>query len=269
MKMNSLLPLPQPLKFENCTEVGRTWKRFKQSWKQYELASGTIEKDEQIRVATFLHVAGDEALQKYEGFLWENSDDKLKIQKVIEKFDEDYEEKTNEIIERNKFLSRKQNTKESCDQFATALRSLIISCNYENAQAVLRDQFLIQLSDKKLKEKLLEEAQRNSKLSFQQALNMAKQFEITEQRKQTSCEDTVLMIRHKDKREHERKQNCSRCCGKHEPRRCPAYGKVCHTCKKLNHFAKVCKQTKNLNYLQKVNNEQISDNSNNLSEDDL
>ena len=33
-------------------------------------------------------------------------------------------------------------------------------------------------------------------------------------------------------------QNCGR---NHPPRRCPAYGKTCNACNKLNHFAKFCR----------------------------
>jgi hypothetical protein len=35
-------------------------------------------------------------------------------------------------------------------------------------------------------------------------------------------------------------QTCQNCGGNHQPRRCPAYGKTCNACNKLNHFAKLC-----------------------------
>lgn len=34
---------------------------------------------------------------------------------------------------------------------------------------------------------------------------------------------------------------CQKCGRKHEPRQCPAYGAVCHKCRKNNHFSKVCR----------------------------
>lgn len=33
---------------------------------------------------------------------------------------------------------------------------------------------------------------------------------------------------------------CSRCGTTHQPRNCPAFGKECRRCKKLNHFADLC-----------------------------
>ena len=62
--LNSLLLLPQPLKIEKSCEIGKTWKRFKTAWTQCELPSVTNDKDEPIRVATFLHIAGDQALEQ-------------------------------------------------------------------------------------------------------------------------------------------------------------------------------------------------------------
>lgn len=34
---------------------------------------------------------------------------------------------------------------------------------------------------------------------------------------------------------------CKRCGRRHEPRQCPAYGKECNRCHKMNHYAKFCK----------------------------
>ena len=36
-------------------------------------------------------------------------------------------------------------------------------------------------------------------------------------------------------------QTCQNCGKNHPPRRCPAYGKTCNACNKLNHFAKLCR----------------------------
>ena len=37
---------------------------------------------------------------------------------------------------------------------------------------------------------------------------------------------------------------CGKCGYKHEPSKCPAFGKVCKNCNKRNHFAKKCKSKK-------------------------
>ena len=43
------------------------------------------------------------------------------------------------------------------------------------------------------------------------------------------------------------KLKCGKCGYKHEPRKCPAFGKLCHNCKKKNHFSTVCKNKKCMN----------------------
>lgn len=51
---------------------------------------------------------------------------------------------------------------------------------------------------------------------------------------------------------------CSRCGYQHQRRSCPAYGKTCKKCKKLNHFAQVCKNSHNVNEIQ--TNVELQDN---------
>jgi len=50
---------------------------------------------------------------------FECEEDRLNIDKVIEKFDFDCKIRTNIIVERNKFLQRKQYEEENIDQFVT------------------------------------------------------------------------------------------------------------------------------------------------------
>ena len=48
-------------------------KRFKQKWRNYELAIGIARKEDRIRVVTFLHVnvIGEEALDVYNAITWD------------------------------------------------------------------------------------------------------------------------------------------------------------------------------------------------------
>ena len=64
----------------------QNWKHFKQKWANYELATGIFRKEDQIRVASFLTVLSDEALDVYHTFTWDSKDDKVKLDKVLEQF---------------------------------------------------------------------------------------------------------------------------------------------------------------------------------------
>ena len=80
------------------------------------------------------------------------------MSKVLSKFDNDCNMKTNVISERYKFLTRGELPGESCDNFVTQLRSLYASCEYANPEEALRYQF-VQLRDERHIEKLLDQAQ--------------------------------------------------------------------------------------------------------------
>ena len=55
------LPPPEPLKILDGN-TSLKWKKFKQKWTNYEIATGVSEKQDAMRVATFLTVIGEEKL---------------------------------------------------------------------------------------------------------------------------------------------------------------------------------------------------------------
>ena len=150
-ELTSSLSTPQPLELEG-NDTASKWKEL---WEIYEIDSGVEKKSERIRVATFLHVAGVEAQKRYNGFIWSSEEDKGKLEDIIFKFEQDCVRKTNIIAERIKFLQRKQHPDENCDRFVNILRTLIASCDYSSPNEMLRDQFILNIREKKLQEKIL------------------------------------------------------------------------------------------------------------------
>lgn len=75
---------------------------------------------------------------------------------LVKTLDKRFNPKKNVVLERHKFLQRAQLPGESIDDFAAALRTLAISCNYrEFRDEIIRDQLIERTSDKKIQEKLL------------------------------------------------------------------------------------------------------------------
>ena len=74
--MEKLTP-PEPLNLE-AVNLSDTWRKWKQRFEVYSLASGLSEKDAKIQAATLLHVVGPEALEVYNTFTWENPGDEKK-----------------------------------------------------------------------------------------------------------------------------------------------------------------------------------------------
>ena len=244
--MAVLLPPPGRLELKEVNKVSSNWKIFLQSWINYEVASGTATKEDHIRVATFLHVAGQDALEKYNTFSWQSIDDKLIMTKVIDKFTEECSEKTNVIIERYKFLKQKQLSGESCDQFVQQLKVLVATCNYTNVDEALRDQFVLQLRDNAIREKLLDQAQLDaSALTFDKAVLLGKTYEATRRQKEDMAENQAVYAVKRSKannKVNDGVKSCTNCGFDHQKNRCPAYGKECYDCGKSNHFARYCRK---------------------------
>ena len=199
-KMTSLSP-PQALDLSAGGNTSTNWKKFKKAWNNYEVATGLIEKPSNVRLATFLHVIGEAGVEKYESFEFEN-DDGNKIEKVIEKFEEDCKPRTNILNERYNFLKRKQEDGESIDQYTTQLKLLAASCEYQNANEAVRDQLVLNMKDDEACEKVLDKAQFEGKVpDLDQLIGMIKNYESRKaQRKcwRSAAEDVNYIKRHKE-----------------------------------------------------------------------
>ena len=120
--------IASPLNLSNLLHQGENWKSFRREWKFYELAAGIHKKAQEVRVASLLNVIGKEGMDMYETFQWGNSSDALKIDKVLEKFEERCVPARNETYERYVFFKREQWSNESLDSYITALMKLSESC---------------------------------------------------------------------------------------------------------------------------------------------
>ena len=122
--------IPSPLNLSDRLHQGENWKLFRREWKFYELAAGIHKKSEEVRVASLLNVIGKEGMDMYETFQWDNPSHALKIDKVLEKFEERCVPARNETYERYVFFKRDQFPSESLDSYITALMKLSESCGF-------------------------------------------------------------------------------------------------------------------------------------------
>ena len=273
MAAGRLLNPPDHLQLSSGN-VSQNWKRFKQKWRNYDLAIGIARKEDPIRVATFLTVIGDEALDVYNAFTWDSDEDKVKMDKVLEHFEQYCEPRKNTIYERYLFFSRGQESGEPIDKYATVLRNMADSCEFQDLKdSLIRDRIVFGIADNNVRERLL----RVPDLTLNKALEIARAAEATQsQLKQMQNLHEVNAVGKKKekffrKKQEEKKKSangstqqidCKFCGRKHVPDRskCPAYGQQCNKCGKSNHFAAKCtggRQTsrnlhanQNLNYVQ-------------------
>ena len=114
--------LPEPLPLQG--NLADNWRRWKQRFELYMIASGKIEKSDKVKTAMLLH------LTPCNTFSFESPGDKKKLQKVLEKFDAHCIPQKNVMWERHVFNTRIQQLGETIDQYVTDLRNKAKTCEF-------------------------------------------------------------------------------------------------------------------------------------------
>ncbi|UYV83112.1 K02A2.6-like [Cordylochernes scorpioides] len=227
--------------------VAENWRRFKQRLMLYLEATEKATKPDKLKVAILLNFIGEEALEVFNTFHLKE-DEAENFDLVINKFDDFCEPKKNVIFERFKFFSATQKDGESIDSFITELKGLSTSCEFESQKdSLIRDRIVYGIQDKALQERLL----REPNLTLLKAIEMCKTDEISKQQikimqnNQNICQIRKYEKKHspKQNQESEKEFKCQRCGKSHRAKNCPAWGKRCSKCKKMNHFAAFCKSS--------------------------
>ncbi|XP_077974282.1 uncharacterized protein LOC144429911 isoform X1 [Styela clava] len=238
--------------------LAENWRRFKQSFDIYLIAAEENNKPDAARVAMLLNFAGEDALELYENFTYAE-DDKQNLNKVVEQFENYFNPQKSILFERFKFWEYKQEKTETVDEYATRLRTQVKQCQFVAPQNMVRDKFVLGLSNNSVKERLL----RGKDPTITKALEIARTIETSKKQidamKNTSnaCDTNMFKkeensdINNLQKSRDTKKQTqksrsyekrtCQYCGRFHAPRSCPAFGKRCNYCKKIGHFESVCR----------------------------
>ncbi|XP_048745965.2 uncharacterized protein K02A2.6-like [Ostrea edulis] len=256
--VNPNIPIPGKLDLKGnlCTN----WKKFKRIWSNYETASTLKEKDKEVRTATFLTCIGADALDIFDGLQFDSEDDKKDIDKVLEKFESFCIGQTNETYERYTFYKRDQEINENIDTYVAILRSLAKTCKFDALENdIIRDRIVLGIRDNGTRKKLLQEA----KLDLRKCVDICRANEKSTSQLKTMEE--VHAVKFKTMRktkplrttqahrkdfkqvpETKVQKECLYCGKEHLFRKelCPAWGKTCRKCNKMNHFSSKCLQTK-------------------------
>ena len=163
-------------------------------------------------------------------------------------------------FERYKFNKRTQETGESYEQYKTTLRKLSEACEFDTItpNEILRDRLIFGIHDTKVRERLLRETNLTLMKTDEicrAAESMTEQMRIVGQsNNETTSVHAVRKFSGQKKRmtkeasrstKNETTKECWNCGRQHgrQPKElCPAFGKSCDLCGKLNHFANKCRQ---------------------------
>ena len=251
-------PLPPPPPFA-IHDVGapELWKEWRARFKAYATATKLNKEEPDVQVSTLLTIIGAEAHRVFLTFQWEREEDQRSLESVIQRFGEYVQPKVNIAVERFKFNSRNQGVGEPFDQYVTVLRQMAARCAHDkiSPDELLRDRIVFGIADGKVRERLLREENldlnktltvcRASELSAAQIKEIGKLGDLSVNAVESkgrhiaaeipNCQPKALMIR-----------DCNFCGRDHERSKtaCPAWGKQCTLCKRMNHFKVKCARTR-------------------------
>ena len=256
----------------DSTRLASKWRRWKEEIELYmDLAMNG--KGEQTKTKLFLYLIGSKGREIYETMKFEAPPQDRTLQQVIAAFDSYCNPKKNETVERYKFFMRVQDTSEPLEQFITDLKLLAASCNFGSLkESLVRDRIICGIRDKQLREELL----KDPNLDLERCLNVCRVAELSkERRKALEDGENINLVRQKwksnkstqavkpkfDKRDIEKNRECKYCGRRHEGQRekCPAFGKKCLKCSKMNHFAKKCLAKSKVNAITMESNSDADD----------
>ena len=196
-----------------------------------------------------------------------SADDKKKLDVHYDKFRDYVQPKTNPIFARYKFHCRTQDKSEPVEQFVTDLKTLAKDCSFgDKEDENVRDRIVFGIQSQKAREKLFEVGK---DLTLAKATEIARIHEISvKQLKElnegaSASTSEINAVKERKEKQKQKKSNhshqhlkqCTRCGLSHPRDKCPAKGKTCSKCKKMNHFAKRC-FTKNVH---NIDNESETD----------
>ena len=239
------------------------WRRFKQ---HVELMfTGPLKpRSEQEKCSYLLIWVGQKGRDIYNTWSDISDDDRKKLETYYDRFENHVSPKANPVFARFKFHSRVQESSETAEKFITALRILAQDCDFKDPEEMIRDRIVFGTNSLKVREKLIS---KGAKLTLDKAIEIARshessQAQLTAMAAETADGSIHLVQRRNQEKETQDTQHqnhppsyqvsppfkpprgtrtCGNC-GRHHnaSAKCPAYGKTCLYCKKLNHFAEVC-----------------------------
>ena len=251
------------------TSVGTRFRKYLERFKVYAVAMNI--KDKARKRALFLHCAGPKVQDIFDTLEDTGEDFETAGEKLLEYF----EPRRHRLFSIYQFRQLAQEEQESYDDYATRLKQAAAPCEFppDWLEVEIQMQLIEKGKSKRVRRRLLSKPH-----SLQEALDYARAQELSDkQAKRIEMEQQSRgnITEEELNRVSLRKQNNStdinkECyfCGGTFPhvggkKKCPAWGKKCTACGKMNHFAKRCmsKGKVNQSVVQTVHQEVHSDSS--------
>ena len=148
---------PSQLSFEG--NLAENWRRFKQKFEIFIIASGFEKKSDKEKYCMFLNIAGEQAIEVYNTFSFDEKEvDDLKV--LMNKFEAYCNPKRNITYERHLFNTRVQNVGETIDAYVTELKIQAKNCEFGAlCDELIRDRIVVGIRDDAVRSRLLRETE--------------------------------------------------------------------------------------------------------------
>lgn len=243
--------------------LGPKWDKWILRFENY-IAALAITNEAQKR-ALLLHSVGQVTFEKFQTLAGTGDDYKTAKDKLTDYF----KPRVNKEYERALFRRLRQNKDETIDSYHTRLRQACSTCGFEDTDGEIKSHIIQTTTDSKLRKVGLRDDQktlndildlgRNNELCQAQNMDMERQLDS-----RGVIKDVNMISRGRNQNKgqprshtgnqprghrpgHQQSTQC-RNCGEQYPHAggrssCPAFGKPCRGCGKLNHFARVCQSS--------------------------
>ena len=236
--------------------ISEQWDRWKQQFQLYITVTESDDKPDYIKTSIFLTCIGKQGLEIYNIFTFENESNKMKLKPVMEKFEEYCKPRKNITVVRHYLITYRQSEDQLFDTFVTELKKRSSQCEFVTLQdSLIRDMIVVGVLTNSLRERLL----RINNLSLEDAIKLGQAAEETKKHAYELCrsqENQTIDALKMNGRNYSKPKipkpedneyispPCKYCGTLHKRRKCPAFGKTCLKCNKLNHFASICLSNK-------------------------
>ena len=263
--------VPPPSINWEATNLPDEWDKFQN---HVELIfSGPLKgKNEEEQISYLLLWVGEQGRQIRKTWTDISAEDVKKVTTFYTRFKKHVQPKLNPIFVRYRFNNEVQGS-DSIDAFVTRLRIRARDCNFrvndttDITDDMIRDRIVFGCSSAKVREKLINEG---DKLTMDKAVQVVQNYEYCQQQLSsmniasasnvdavktangTSRQGARRKFANHGRRQETRsnpkqRQSCGKCGPMHSKDNvCPAKGKQCHKCNKMNHFQVVCRSTKSV-----------------------
>ncbi|KAG1662189.1 hypothetical protein GQR58_021055 [Nymphon striatum] len=265
--MNNLSP--PPIFLSGPTDIPTLpWSKWFRLFDTYIIAVGADSFSDARRKALLLHCLGQGGQDVFANLTVVSTDGEKNIKSVYDvavlTLMSHFAKRSNVVAERHKFRMRVQQVDERVDAFVNSLQELALRCEFAcpdcNSPSIknvmVRDQVVEGVSDKKIQERLIIEGD----LPLDKCLQLARQIEDAKRdalklRNSGSGASDYYdgsvnavkfrqSLRPRQQKSIEGKPLCFRCGSTDHlasSERCPAFGKRCNACQRMNHFSRCCR----------------------------